>query len=170
MTWRWPWVSREVANVYERRRVSEVSSLTSERDGWRSLYERAFARTNGDAARFATALDRIVDANAKLADQAEARYGDLLAKYHALKLQGGAIPEPPIIPAAVERAEPSEITKVIREQCETAGGRIDNALARHLRSYAKQLKRAGKTDDEIVGALVTWQTSESDGISSETVN
>lgn len=48
-----------------------------------------------------------------------------------------------------------EVKKIIREQ--SAG---DFQLAAHLSTYANQLKREGKTADEVAGALVAWQTSE----------
>lgn len=51
-----------------------------------------------------------------------------------------------------------EISKVIREQ---AGD--NHALARDLRATARELKRAGQSTDEIVGALVSYWSSESVG-------
>lgn len=93
-------------------------------------------------------------------DRWESMYRDLLAKYHeitrpavpTLTTASGVIPLQP--------AEPSEITKVIREQCQTADGRVDHALGRHLRAYARELQREGLNDDQIIGKLVAWQTSE----------
>lgn len=49
----------------------------------------------------------------------------------------------------------SDIDKVIREQSQG-----NPNLARHLRVVARDLRREGKNDDEIVGALVSWQSSE----------
>lgn len=63
----------------------------------------------------------------------------------------------PFVPPQPKPVSP--ITQVIREQTQN-GARVDHRLASHLRTYAEQLKREGKTEDEIVGALVDWQTSE----------
>lgn len=102
---------------------------------------------------------RLADTEHENAQALRQENADLSARYHALANPVATMTTPAgVIP--LERAEPSEVTKVIREQCETADGRTDHALARHLRGYAKQLKRAGKTDDEIVAALVAWQSSE----------
>jgi hypothetical protein len=54
---------------------------------------------------------------------------------------------------------PDPVRDVIREQAEQ-DGRLDHQLASHFRKLARQMKRDGKTDDEIIGALVQWQTSE----------
>jgi hypothetical protein len=131
---RWPWVSR--ANAREERRVNDLEA------------ERRITR----------------DREALLvrqADVAEMRYAALLEKYHALKVVGATPPViPVIIPAEPVAPKPlSPIAQVIREQT-SGGGRHDHALASHLWTYANQLKAGGKTEDEIVGALVEWQTSE----------
>lgn len=88
-------------------------------------------------------------------DAAEDRYTDLLARYHEL-----ATPKPPLItvqaePPEILIKEADPISTVIREQ---AGK--DTQLAAHLRRYANDLKRQGKSRDEIIGELVNWQTSE----------
>jgi hypothetical protein len=57
-------------------------------------------------------------------------------------------------------AEPSPIARIIREQAQGPDGREDLALARHLRTYASRLRREKKSEDEIVAALVAWQTTE----------
>lgn len=104
---------------------------------------------------------RIADAERENAQVLRHENAELLAKYHAV-----TSPKPVTLTVAdggvatIERAEPSEITKVIREQSETGSGQTDHALARHLRGYARQLKRDGKTDDQIVAALVQWQSTE----------
>lgn len=131
---RFPWVSRELLNLSERRRVDAESAHQT----------------------VLTALDRQLR---RLYDERD----DLLEKYHAL-----ASPSPtlttvagaPLMLDPSDTKEPSVIGQTIREQCETADGHTDHALARHLRSYARQLKQSGKTDDEIVAKLVAWQSSE----------
>jgi hypothetical protein len=65
----------------------------------------------------------------------------------------GSIAYEPIV------ALPDPVRDVIREQAEQ-DGRLDHQLASHFRKLARQMKRDGKTDDEIIGALVQWQTSE----------
>ena len=72
----------------------------------------------------------------------------------------------PVVAAVVDDAPApvvilaDPIREVIREQAYDQSGREDHQLASHLRKYARQLKREGKSDDEIIGALVQWQTSE----------
>lgn len=91
--------------------------------------------------------ERLFDANA-----------DVVEKYHAL-----AAPKPPPVVTSLDTApltltpapEADAITKTIREEA----GR-DTHLAQHLRKYSRELKQQGLTDDEIVGKLVAWQTSE----------
>lgn len=140
MTIRWPFVSRSL-----------YALACIERDAARQAGQQYSDWLRADLAR------------------AEARYDALAERYHALANPAATMTTPAgVIP--LERAEPSEITKVIREQCETADGRTDHALARHLRAYAKQLKRAGKSDDEIVSALVHWQSSEPATHVAEAVN
>lgn len=58
--------------------------------------------------------------------------------------------EPPIKPA-----KRSEIDKVIREQAQG-----DARLARHLRGFDRENRLAGKTEDERIGLLVKWLTTE----------
>jgi hypothetical protein len=64
------------------------------------------------------------------------------------------LPAEPVAPKPL-----SPVAQIIREQTQN-GGRSDTALAAHLWTYAKTLKDAGKNEDEIVGALCQWQTSE----------
>lgn len=86
--------------------------------------------------------------------RAEARYAELMALHRAVTVPA----VPALLPSAeIEREISADVTKIIREQSET-NGRTDYALARHLRTYAKTLKREGKSHDEIIGALVQWQT------------
>lgn len=85
----------------------------------------------------------------------EARYAELLALHRALVSPKEA--------AAVEGRPPkppSDVQKVIREQSMGPDGQTDHALARHLRSYAAQLKRDGLNDDAIIGKLVGWFNTE----------
>lgn len=56
--------------------------------------------------------------------------------------------------------EPSPVARIIREQAQGPDGREDLGLARHLRTYASRLRREKKSEDEIVAALVAWQTTE----------
>ncbi len=69
-------------------------------------------------------------------------------------------PAAPVVPVEPKAPiELSPVARIIREQT-SDGYRTDHALASHLWRYANQLKTAGKSEDEIVGALVDWQTSE----------
>lgn len=94
---------------------------------------------------------RIAENATAEAERADRRYADLLARF----VGPGARMQLP----AAERETPdeaqSEIAKVIREQSEG-----DILLANHLRRHARQLKKEGKTPDEIVGALVEWTSTE----------
>jgi hypothetical protein len=84
---------------------------------------------------------------------------NLLLEFGAiLRPQAIAQPAKPEAPA-VRSIELSPVAKIIREQT-SDGGRTDHALASHLWTYANQLKASGKTEDEVVGALIEWQTSE----------
>lgn len=88
-------------------------------------------------------------------DAADRRYAALLEKYHDALT--------PKAPAAVSltpvESKPDPIRDLIREQC-VEEGRVNYALQEHLRSYAYELKRQGKSTDEILGALVKWSTTE----------
>lgn len=144
---RWPYVSREFLASAEARARAEHENAQSlrhalVREELRCDHERAERLTERDAA--------------------ERRYQDLLAKFLVLRLRGALDQVAATVPQAVEKEPQSEgdkeISKVIREQ---AGD--NHALARELRATARELKRAGKNPDEIVGALVQYWSSESVG-------
>ncbi len=78
-------------------------------------------------------------------------------RYDALRESLIAKPGVSVPSAPIERELPDDVVRVIREQADF-GGRTDEALVRHLRSYAKTLKRDGLSPDEIIGKLVKWQT------------
>jgi hypothetical protein len=117
----------------------------------RATYDISVA-LNTQAHGFLRARDQEISGLLAERHAAEQRYSDLLAKYHEL-----AMPKTPAVPAAVviEHEPPDAVTKVIREQA----GRDPKLLA-HFRKYARDLKAQGKTEDQIIGALVAWQTSE----------
>lgn len=73
-----------------------------------------------------------------------------ITKYHEL-----AMPKTPAMYPTLEPTPPDAITTVIREQA----GR-DPVLLEHFRKYARELKAQGLTEDQIVGKLIAWQTSE----------
>lgn len=93
---------------------------------------------------------RTLDALTVTTERLFAANESAMAKYHEL-----AMPKAPALYPAVEPKPPDPITKVIREQA----GR-DPVLLEHFRKYARELKAQGLTEDQIVGKLIAWQTSE----------
>jgi hypothetical protein len=85
---------------------------------------------------------------------ANSRLGNVIADQaeEIAKLKLAAPAQVPLVP------QRSEIDKVIHEQSE---GNV--ALAKHLRSYARELRTKGFNDDQIVGELVKWTTTEQMG-------
>lgn len=118
---RWPWVSRA---AYE----AEVES----REAW--MKEAVQFRVSSSAwAEQATALIRSYDA--------------LLEKYHALKLQGAAKPEP--VPALPKR-EPDPVTQAVIAM---AQGRP--ALYAHYNSHVAKRRAEGAEEAEIAKEILT---------------
>ena len=112
---------------------------------------------------------------ADLVRQRDAAYTDLLKSYAELatrteqptretKQEGLTLREMGIDTntSITPTAEPDPIAQIIREQSEM-DGRENHALAQHLRTYARKLKRDGLSPDAIAGKLVAWQTSETVG-------
>lgn len=62
---------------------------------------------------------------------------------------------PPALLAAVAPREPSMVAQAIRE--ESAG---DTRLAGYFAKRARELRKAGASDPDIVAAIQTWQTTE----------
>ena len=93
---------------------------------------------------------RAIDTLAATTERLFAANESAITKYHEL-----AMPKTPAVYPPVEPASPDAITKVIREQA----GR-DPVLLEHFRKYARELKAQGLTEDQIVGKLIAWQTSE----------
>ncbi len=82
------------------------------------------------------------------------RYDNLLEKYHALRLMGGA-PERKLEPLPI--AQRDEIADAI----ELAAGN-DGALQRHLNRFAKQQKLDGASEHDIIQAIIHWRSDDDD--------
>lgn len=92
-----------------------------------------------------------------LLDKKDQRYDDLLAKYHALKLQGAS--EPPPVPVAAQPAPLSPISKAIRDQIRANPDMP--GLSSYLLKYAAELRVTERlTDEQIVKRLGQWESSE----------
>jgi hypothetical protein len=89
---------------------------------------------------------------------ANARYDTLLEKYHALKLQGAVVVEPPK-PVVITPAAPDPVRDKIREQVR-ANPSI-TGLGGYLTDYARELRdERNMTPAQIVVALGKWESSE----------
>lgn len=87
-------------------------------------------------------------------EHADARYDNLLSKYHALRLQGANVPEPK--PAVIAK-EPSMLDMAITEK---AGG--NHRLRLHLTRWAAEQRQARVDDGEIMERVTTWSTDTDD--------
>lgn len=88
-----------------------------------------------------------------------AERADLLAKYHALKLQGAVIPEPPAPPPVIIHAPADPVREKIREQVRANPGLA--GLGSYLTDYARELRdQRNMTPAQIVEALGKWESSE----------
>lgn len=71
------------------------------------------------------------------------RYGDLLDKYHALKLEGASLPLPP-----AAKAPPDVVTQAIIAQAKN-----NRALLKHYAEYAAEQRRANVSEEDIAAAI-----------------
>lgn len=128
---RWPWVSRR---EHERQCQSRYSSSN---------------------AAFAQVVDGL---RGQLLDERK-RYDALLDKYHALKLQGAVVVEPPMPPVIVAAAPADPVREKIREQVRANPG--ITGLGGYLSDYARELRdERNMAPAQIVEALGKWESSE----------
>ncbi len=133
MTWRWPWVPRS---------------------RWADAETRA-AKAN-------TAL-HLAEANAgywrHYHDEERRLYAELLEKYHALKLQGAVIPEPPPVVVPRVDAPVDPVKRAIRDQVRANPDM--RGLDAYLTKYAAELRNVhNKKPEDIADLLSRWESSE----------
>lgn len=118
---KWPWVSRELLDEQiERanRLAAQVNALTMHNES----------------------LANIVNADG-------ARLDNLLAKYHELKLQGAAKPEP--VPA-LQRREPDAVTQAVIAMAKGKPG-----LFAHYNEHVARRRAEGTEESEIAKEILT---------------
>lgn len=102
-------------------------------------------------------LTRSHDNEAVERQRVRTAYDELLAKYHAFKLQGAS--EPPPVPVAAPVVPLSPVAKAIRDQIRANPDMP--GLSSYLLKYAAELRVTERlTDEQIVKRLGQWESSE----------
>jgi len=109
----------------------------------RELYERVYVSD-----------EEWQDAYDKLQADANTRYDALLAKYHALRLQGATAAEPR---QPVEAKEPDAVHWAIMQR---AGN--NRALSGYLSGWAQTQRRDDVPDGEIIERISNWHNANDD--------
>lgn len=102
---------------------------------YESMRERALLAENGR------------DTAWQLVATAQKMWGELFDKYHALKLSGAAIPEPP--PAKAPKPTPDPVTQAILKKAGTS-----RQLRKHFADYVTEQRTAGVDEDAIAAAIL----------------
>lgn len=88
---------------------------------------------------------------------ADARYADLLEKYHALRVAGANTAD--AAPPRAERAEPDPVTQAIIKR---SGG--NPLLRKHYAEYVRDQRSAGTADEDIAKSILEGQSLVDEGI------
>lgn len=163
MTWRWPWVSRALYDVvlFQRdtsrtdEKMRESIALQRQMEWTDALHHERerYAKAEATIQHLRTMMDvqhqsggdnllRAKGAEIR-AERAEQLYDDLLARYHALKLQGATTPEP-------ERTIPAKpIDPVLSAINDASAGKDAKVRVGMIRQAAVD-KEAGLKPEDII--------------------
>lgn len=148
---KWPWVSRA------RFEAAERYSLACERNA-RALSD-SLEREGVRADRAERSQSNAMDQAGEWIGKERARFDDLLAKYHTLKLAGAVAVEPSIAPPVVVPPAADPVREKIREQVRANPGMT--GLGGYLSDYARELRDMRNMNPaQIVEALGKWESSE----------